>query len=117
MLDTIGAGATATTKEDWYQIWKGSAEYGRVQAQIEDIHAQGRARPAVETELHTEYATGWGNQVWQLIKRDASVHNRDPDYMMAKIMLNVVAGLFLGFSFFLSKNTQQGTQNKLFVSI
>ncbi len=116
MLDVIGAGATASVKEDWHEIWTRSEEYGKVQVQIEEIHTKGRARPPVETEIATEYATNWFNQLAQLIKRDASVHNRDPSYMMAKIMLNIVAGLFLGFSFFLSDDTQQGTQNKLFVS-
>ncbi|KAJ3529193.1 hypothetical protein NM688_g7886 [Phlebia brevispora] len=33
---------------------------------------------------------------------------------MAKIALNIVAGLFIGFTFFKAKDTQQGTQNKLF---
>lgn len=33
---------------------------------------------------------------------------------MAKIALQIVGGLFIGFTFWKSKNTQQGTQNKLF---
>jgi len=33
---------------------------------------------------------------------------------MAKLVLNAVGGLFVGFTFFDSKDSQQGTQNKLF---
>ncbi|KAL0957047.1 hypothetical protein HGRIS_003146 [Hohenbuehelia grisea] len=39
---------------------------------------------------------------------------RDPDYIVAKFMLNIVGGLLIGFSFFKTPSTQQGTQNKLF---
>ena len=115
MLEVIGAGATATVKENWHNIWIKSREFGQVQQQIEDIHTTGRAQPPVAAELHTTYATGWFNQTIHLTKRDFSVHNRDPNYMMAKVMLNITSGLFLGFSFFLSDNTQAGVQGKLFV--
>ncbi len=115
MLDVIGAGASATSREDWHEIWCNSDEFTKVQGQIQEIHAKGRSEPAVGTTLHSEYATSWFHQVVQLVKRDASDHFRDPSYMMAKMALNIVSGLFLGFSFFKSKDTQQGTQNKLFV--
>lgn len=36
---------------------------------------------------------------------------------MAKIALNIVAGLFIGFTFFKAKDTLQGTQDKLFVRL
>ena len=36
--------------------------------------------------------------------------------MLAKLVLNVVAGLFIGFTFFKADDSIQGTQNKLFVS-
>ncbi|KIY71652.1 pleiotropic drug resistance ABC transporter [Cylindrobasidium torrendii FP15055 ss-10] len=115
MLETIGAGATASVKENWHSIWKASEEYSSVQRQIDEIHAEGRARPPVKAELHSEYASGWGYQVYQLLMRDFSVHNRDPDYIMAKIFLNIVSGLFLGFSFWRSRNiTQAAMQDKLF---
>ena len=35
---------------------------------------------------------------------------------MAKLALNAVGGLFIGFTFFKADDSQQGTQNKLFVS-
>ncbi|KDR70391.1 hypothetical protein GALMADRAFT_254847 [Galerina marginata CBS 339.88] len=114
MLDVIGAGATATSQQDWYEIWKTSPEAKQVQEEIEAIHTEGRSRPAVQTELRSEFATSWSYQLWELLKRDAEAHWRDPTYLMAKLILNAVGGLFIGFTFFHSKDSQQGTQNKLF---
>ena len=35
---------------------------------------------------------------------------------MAKLMLNIVGGLFIGFTFFKRNNSLEGTQSNLFVS-
>lgn len=117
MLDVIGAGATATSQQNWYEIWHASNESKQVQKEIATIHTEGRNRPAVEATLHSEFATSWVYQTAQLIKRDAEAHWRDPTYLMAKLVLNAVGGLFIGFTFYNAKNSQQGTQNKLFVCI
>ncbi|EAU89680.2 hba2 [Coprinopsis cinerea okayama7 len=114
MLDVIGAGATATTEFDWHGIWKSSPEATAVQEELEAIHTEGRNRPAVEAELHTEFATSWLFQVKELFIRNVQSYWRDPTYIMAKMVLNVSSGLFIGFTFFKAKDTIQGTQNKLF---
>ncbi|KAF9461727.1 pleiotropic drug resistance ABC transporter [Collybia nuda] len=114
MLDIIGAGATATSEQDWHAIWKKAPESTSVQQEIDAIHAEGRSRPAVEATLHSEFASSWGNQFFQLFNRGSRAHWRDPTYLFAKLILNIFGGLFIGFTFFKAKNTQQGTQNKLF---
>lgn len=114
MLDVIGAGATATSKQDWNSIWKSSPEFASVQQEIEGIHTEGRNRPPVTTELHSEFATSWIFQLFELLKRESQSYWRDPVYLMSKIVLNIVSGLFVGLTFFQSKDSQQGTQNKLF---
>ncbi|THH00264.1 hypothetical protein EW026_g2253 [Hermanssonia centrifuga] len=118
ILQVIGAGATATADRDWHAIWKESGEAVNLQKEIDSIHEEGRKRPPVETALHSKYPTSWGYQVATLLKRDFEVdfkaHWRDPTFVMSKIALNIVAGLFIGFTFFKSKDTLQGTQNKLF---
>lgn len=116
MLDIIGAGSTAVATEDWHAIWQRSPECAKLNEEIHTIHSKTYDDLSKrDAQQVTEYATGWFNQVAQLVKRDFSAHNRDPDYIMAKVMLNVVTGLYIGLSYFRSDDTQQGTQNKLFV--
>ncbi|KAF9526334.1 pleiotropic drug resistance ABC transporter [Crepidotus variabilis] len=114
MLDVIGAGATATTDQDWYGIWKKSPEFKVSLQEIEQIEYSGRNRPAIEVTRRTEFPTTWGRQLVELVKRGAIDHARNPVYIMAKIVLNIFAGLFIGFTFFKDQRSLQGAQNKLF---
>lgn len=113
----IGAGATATTELDWHEVWSNSDEAQATQKEIDDLLSEGRSRPPVQTEIHTEFTTGWLYQVKALLKRDLQRRWRDPQYIVAKLALNIFSGLFIGFTFWKSKYTIQGTQNKLFVSL
>lgn len=92
MLDVIGAGATASSAQDWYDIWQHSKESAELQRQVDAIHTDGVNRPPVETSLHSEYATPWIYQTIQLTKRSAQRHWRDPTYLMAKLVLNISGG-------------------------
>lgn len=115
MLDVIGAGATATADRDWHNdVWKKSPEAKAALEELNRIHTEGRNRPPVQAELHSEYSTSWLHQVRILIIRNARSLWRDPTYILAKIFLNVMSGLLIGFTFFKSPSTLQGTQDKLF---
>ncbi|KDQ56556.1 hypothetical protein JAAARDRAFT_179141 [Jaapia argillacea MUCL 33604] len=116
ILDVIGAGATANVKTDWHQIWQKSKESQDLAQELETMHDEGRRRPPVKATFHSEFSTSWFYQVIQLVRRDLHAHWRNPTYLMAKFMLNIAAGLFIGFTFFKSKDTLQGTQNKLFAA-
>jgi ATP-binding cassette subfamily G (WHITE) protein 2 (SNQ2) len=116
ILDVIGAGATATTETDWHGVWKNSPEARAVHEELEVLLQDGRKRHAVDTEQHSEFSTSWVYQVKTLWEREAIRHWRDPTYLLAKLALNVVAALFVGFTFFKAKDSIQGTQNKIFVS-
>ncbi|THG98996.1 hypothetical protein EW026_g3289 [Hermanssonia centrifuga] len=114
ILTAIGAGATANSTTDWHDTWQRSNEAAQLEKEIQEIYTEGRNRPPVETNLQHEFSTPWLYQVSQLFKRDCQAHWRDPTYLLAKILLNIVAGLFIGFTFFKAKDSMQGTQNKLF---
>jgi len=114
MLDVIGAGATASSTIDWYNVWAGSKEANVVQEEIENIHTEGRKKPPVTAIQKSAFATSWGVQLYFLLKRGFQSYWRNPAYVLAKIMLNIVGGLFIGFTFFKSDDSMQGTQNKLF---
>nr|GAT45631.1 pleiotropic drug resistance ABC transporter protein [Mycena chlorophos] len=130
MLDVIGAGATAASTQDWFvvtfihvddilipsrdAIWRKSSESSEVRQELERIHAGGKARGAVAAEFNAEFATPWTQQAASLLRRDIRFRWRNPTYLMAKLLLNIAAGLFIGFTFFKAKSTQQGTQDQLF---
>lgn len=116
MLDVIGAGATAVSDRDWHAVWLNSAESQKAKEDLASIHEAGRKHPPVGATLHKEFATTWGYQTWTLLKRQHLAYWRDPTYLMSKLTLNIIGGLFIGFTFFKSKDTIQGNQNKLFVS-
>jgi ATP-binding cassette subfamily G (WHITE) protein 2 (SNQ2) len=96
MLDMIGAGATALSDTDWHQVWLGSKEHEILLAEIEEIHSRGRNRPRAEATLHTEFANSWARQTLKLFRRDLIDKWRNPTYLMAKLTLNIIAGLFIG---------------------
>jgi ATP-binding cassette subfamily G (WHITE) protein 2 (SNQ2) len=114
MLDVIGAGATATSTINWHDVWKTSPEATATALEIQRIHDEGRSRPAVETKQHTEYSTSWVHQTSVVVRRGAAAIWRNPTYVRAKLVLNIIGGLFIGFTFWKSPNTEQGIQNKLF---
>ncbi|KAF7336855.1 Brefeldin A resistance protein [Mycena venus] len=114
MLDVIGAGATASSAQDWELIWRNSPESARAREELNRIHTEGRSRGAVKATFTSSYATTWMQQTSSLLRRDFHFRWRDPTYLMAKLILNIAAGLVIGFTFFKAKTTQQGTQNQLF---
>ena len=115
MLDVIGAGATASSSVDWHTVWKGSPEAAALQDQIDEIHNEGSNRPVVQTQLPTEFATSWTHQLVALTQRNFQAYWRNPTYIMAKFALCVAGGLLIGFTFYDTSDSLQGTQNKLFV--
>ncbi|KAG2356782.1 pleiotropic drug resistance ABC transporter [Suillus spraguei] len=114
MLDVIGAGATASSSVDWHNVWRVSPEAAMLEDDLGRIHAEGRSRPVVETELRTQFATSWRHQAIALTQRNFQAYWRNPTYLMAKLVLNIISGLIIGFTFYKSKDSLQGSQNKLF---
>lgn len=117
MLDVIGAGATATSSVDWHEKWLHSSEAVQVQQQLDELHSEGRKRPAVQASIQSDFATSWAFQLITLIGRGFTSYWRNPYYLLAKLVLNIVAGILVGFTFFKANSSIQGTQDKLFVSL
>ncbi|KAG1861109.1 ABC-2 type transporter-domain-containing protein [Suillus subalutaceus] len=114
MLDVIGAGATASTSVDWHNVWRISPEAAVLEDELGRIHAEGRSRPVVQTQLRTQFATSWRHQTIALTQRNFQAYWRNPTYLVAKLVLNIAGGLLIGFTFYNTKDSLQGTQNKLF---
>ncbi|KIY48466.1 hypothetical protein FISHEDRAFT_73662 [Fistulina hepatica ATCC 64428] len=113
MLDVVGAGATARSVQNWFEIWQKSPEASKVEEEIIQIHSDGRKEGAVKTVIRHEFPTPWLFQFKELSRRDFAYHWRNPGYTFGKIILNIVGGLFVGFTFFKTDDSQQGVQNKI----
>ncbi|KAK4048322.1 ATP-binding cassette transporter snq2 [Microbotryomycetes sp. JL201] len=117
ILNAIGAGAGQTAKQDWAGLWRESKEFDVIQQQIDQFHneyANRQSAADAEPDSDRNYAAHTITQIQIVTKRAFQNYWRDPTYLGAKIALNIIAGLFIGFSFFKSPNTVAGSQNYLF---
>lgn len=116
ILDVVGAGATATSDIDWAYVWRHSREAMSLQEELVIICKEGKTKQAMKPIMTGHFATSWGYQLWVLTVRDYQNRWRDPIYIIAKLGLNILCGLVLGFTYFKTKNSIQANQNKIFVS-
>ncbi|KAG9227093.1 hypothetical protein CCMSSC00406_0008293 [Pleurotus cornucopiae] len=114
MLEVIGAGATAISDRDWNKMWIKTEGAKRLEADLDRIHTDGRQHSPVDATLSSSHAASFTYQLKELTIRQYVSYWRNPAYLMSKLTLNIVAGLFIGFSFFQAGDSQQDTQNKLF---
>jgi len=117
ILQVIGAGATAKVDRDWADVWEQSDE-GKAAIQetlaVKAEYASDANRQYDNLSPTGAYAVSWFTQYITVQRRIFQIYWRSPDYIKAKVLLNVVAGLFLGFTFYEqdTSSTVQGLQNK-----
>src|SRR5690606_21493090 len=105
ILNVIGAGATAKADRDWHEIWKSSPESRAAVKEIEALRIEYAAR-ADTTSAHAKasnnasFAVSWFEQFKAVQFRMFQVYWRNPTYIFGKLILNIFAGLFLGFTFY-----------------
>ena len=118
ILEVIGAGATASATQNWFEAWQNSPEYGNVTREIADLLERGKT---IESEGHHEelestYATSYSYQMYQVQKRTFTQTFRSLHYIMPKFFLTLLAGLLVGFTFWNVKHTVIGMQNLMFAA-
>lgn len=116
ILESIGAGATATVKDDWGQIWENSPEYFAVTREISELQEALRARPTkpISEYMKRKFSVPFTTQLKYVYQRSAKQYWRSPDYLMSKVSLMIIGGLFIGFSFYRINFSIAGLQNALF---
>jgi hypothetical protein len=104
---------------DWFDVWKGSKECQAVKEEIERIHEQKRetAGAIEETDdgsTQSEFAMPFWFQLYVVTVRVFQQYWRMPEYIISKGALAIVAGLFIGFSFYDAKTSLAGLQTLVF---
>ncbi|KAK8195678.1 ABC-2 type transporter-domain-containing protein [Phyllosticta capitalensis] len=118
MLEVIGAAPGSHTEIDWHQTWRDSAEYAGVKKELSEMREKlpQTTQPSSSDDQTSfrEFAAPLWEQTWEVTKRVFEQYWRTPSYIYAKFALVMFSGLFVGFSFFKARNTQQGLQNQMF---
>ncbi|KAM0351170.1 hypothetical protein ACHAPU_002955 [Fusarium lateritium] len=114
MLEIVN-NAVSSKGEDWHTAWKDSPERVAVEAEVERIHSvMSSTTTQDDAASHAEFAMPFSTQLREVTIRVFQQYWRMPAYIMSKLVLGTVAGLFVGFSFFKADSTFAGMQNILF---
>ncbi|GAA5915070.1 hypothetical protein JCM6882_006773, partial [Rhodosporidiobolus microsporus] len=117
ILDAIGAGAAAKADKDWSQLWNESDNAKKVHDEIDRFHEE-KKNEASQADKSPDSGLGYAAPLWQqftvVTNRVFQHYNRDPTYVMSKVMLNIVAACFIGSSFYMAPTAQSGLQDRLF---
>ncbi|KAJ6155247.1 hypothetical protein N7470_005813 [Penicillium chermesinum] len=115
MLDVVNQGPQENSQAlDWVDIWKKSAQNQAVIDELDRMASTPSQTPTTDTPKELEFAMPVGSQIHHVLKRDFQQYYRQPEYIMAKLSLGIVSGLFIGFSFWMSDESNQGFQNTMF---
>ncbi|KAG7293979.1 hypothetical protein NEMBOFW57_004040 [Staphylotrichum longicolle] len=118
MLEVVAEGVNRDG-EDWHSVWKGSQEFRDVKAEIQRITDLGQADKlqtggGEEGDSHSEFAMPFPTQVWAVTERIFQQYWRMPTYVFSKLLLGILAGLFIGFTFFKPGPTLAGMRDVLY---
>ncbi|RAH78729.1 hypothetical protein BO86DRAFT_176149 [Aspergillus japonicus CBS 114.51] len=115
ILETVSG--DNTKGPDWVQVWNDSPEFQAVYAEVtrlQDAQQQPEPQTHPGDDSDAEFAMPLTSQLYYVLQRVFQQYYRQPEYLFSKYVLGIISGLFIGFSFFKSNNTQQGFQNTLF---
>ncbi|KAL4747049.1 hypothetical protein BDW72DRAFT_209891 [Aspergillus terricola var. indicus] len=104
---------------DWFDVWKSSKECQVVKEEIERIHEERRETAGTMQEsddgsTQSEFAMPFWFQLYVVTVRVFQQYWRMPEYIISKGALAIVAGLFIGFSFYDAKTSLAGLQTLVF---
>lgn len=120
MLQAIGAAPGTTTEIDWHEAWKKSPERAEVRKELQRLKdeglskAEGKQEEQPDKSAYSEFAAPFGLQFATVFWRVSQQLWRTPSYIYSKVVLSIIVGLFVGFSFFQADTSQQGLANQLF---
>ncbi|PHH91761.1 hypothetical protein CDD83_10405 [Cordyceps sp. RAO-2017] len=117
MLEVVNYGYN-DKGQDWHSVWKESSEVGAVHTELERIHSErrheGNGSDEHDSHSSSEFAMPFRDQLGVVTYRIFQQYWRMPSYIFAKFALAIVAGLFIGFTFYNAKDTLAGTQDVIY---
>ncbi|KAH1586622.1 hypothetical protein KXV31_003511 [Aspergillus fumigatus] len=114
MIEVVNA-KTNDKGQYWYDVWNQSPESRAVQEEIDRIHEERKAtHQEDDDQAHTEFAMPFWFQLYVVSRRVFQQYWRMPAYIASKWGLAIMAGLFIGFSFFDAKASLAGMQTVLY---
>lgn len=115
MLDAIGAGSQPRMGPcDWADLYRESEMYQDNLRKIEELNAEGAAKPKVERLQRSEYAAPWLVQFQVVLKRTMVSTWRQPTYQYTRLVQHLVFALLTGLIFLRLGNSMATLQYKLF---
>ncbi|CAI4331039.1 BAQ_1a_G0008910.mRNA.1.CDS.1 [Saccharomyces cerevisiae] len=118
ILEAIGAGATASVKEDWHEKWLNSVEFEQTKEKVQDL-INDLSKQETRSEFGdkpSKYATSYAYQFTYVLIRTSTSCWRSLNYVMSKMMLMMVGGLYIGFTFYNVGKSYVGLQNAMFAA-
>ncbi|KAM0080893.1 hypothetical protein ACKRZS_006944 [Fusarium odoratissimum] len=111
MIDVVSG---TSSNQDWHHLWLDSPEHKQSITDLDNmIQTASSKSPATKDDGH-EFAASMITQTRIVTHLMNTALYRNTDYIMNKIMLHVVSGLFNGFTFWKIGNNIKDLQNTLF---
>ncbi|KAI5864399.1 ABC-2 type transporter-domain-containing protein [Durotheca rogersii] len=109
----LGLAAGADEESRRSEIWRASPEYTEVKAELARLRARSGSGTSDSQPPHKAPAS-YVTQFRAVFGRVGRHFWRSPVYTWSKILLTVIPGLYLGFTFSASDLSLQGLQNQLY---
>lgn len=114
MLHVIGAAPGSHTDIDWFETWRNSPECAALHRELDEMAANLRNTATDDTSLKKSFAAPLWKQTLVVTRRVFEQYWRTPSYLWSKFALCTISPLYIGFTFYKSKNDIQGMQNQLY---
>ncbi|KAL5505028.1 SNQ2_6 [Sanghuangporus vaninii] len=116
MMNLISSDDHTYIPIDWPGKWLRSPEIGMLRREIDEFQRKSQRSITKSTPYSTPSGMNWFHQAYMLSKRTFVAYWRSPEYLLAKLMINLLSGAFIGFAFYQSDNSLHGLQRKVFAA-
>lgn len=114
ILQVIGAAPGSHTDIDWFKTWRNSPECAKLHEKLDTMKANLIGTAQDDPSLNNSFAASTLEQILLVTQRVFQQYWRTPSYIYSKIFQSIISPLFVGFTFYKSKNDIQGMQNQMF---